>query len=97
MRAPWPGARVRKGESCLADAHPVGHVQGPYRDLRGCVAAATMRGMVIALLVVAAIAAIWWLVDHKGWGTVQGAVFWVVVVVVVWVVVTRYSAPVPGG
>jgi len=24
-------------------------------------------------------------------------VFWVVVVVVVWVVVTRYSAPVPGG
>jgi hypothetical protein len=53
--------------------------------------------MVIALLMVAAIAAIWWLVDHKGWGTVQGVVFWVVVVVVLWVVVTRYSAPVPGG
>jgi hypothetical protein len=53
--------------------------------------------MVIALLVVAAIAAIWWLVDHKGWGTVQVVAFWVVVVAVLWVVVTRYSAPVPGG
>lgn len=51
----------------------------------------------IALLVVAAIAAIWWLVGHKGWGTVQVVVFWVVVVVVLWVVVTRYSAPHPGG
>lgn len=62
--------------------------------LRGC---GNYEGMVTALLVVAAIAAIWWLVDHKGWGTVQVVVFWVVVVVVLWVVVTRYSAPHPGG
>ncbi len=52
--------------------------------------------MVVALLLVAAIAAIWWLVGHKGWGAVQKVVFWVVLLAVLWVVVTRYSAPLPG-
>jgi hypothetical protein len=51
----------------------------------------------IALLVVAAIAAIWWLVGHKGWGAVQKVVFWVVLLAILWVVVTWYSAPHPGG
>jgi hypothetical protein len=55
------------------------------------------EGMVVALLLVAAIAAIWWLVGHKGWGAVQKAVFWVVLLAILWVVVTRYSAPHPGG
>ena len=55
------------------------------------------EGMVVALLLVAAIAAIWWLVGHKGWGGVQKVVFWVVLLAIVWVVVTRYSAPHPGG
>jgi hypothetical protein len=53
--------------------------------------------MVVALLVVAAIAAVWWAADHKGWGVVQQVVFWVVLVAVLWVLVTRYSAPVPKG
>jgi hypothetical protein len=55
------------------------------------------EGMVVALLLVAAIAAIWWLVGHKGWGAVQKVVFWVVLLAILWVVVTRYSAPHPGG
>ena len=53
--------------------------------------------MVVALLLVAAIAAIWWLVGHKGWGAVQKVVFWVVLLAILWVIVTRYSAPHPGG
>jgi hypothetical protein len=53
--------------------------------------------MVVALLLVAATAAVWWLVGHKGWGAVQKVVFWVVLLAVLWVVVTRYSAPHPGG
>ena len=56
-----------------------------------------MRGVVIALLLVAAGAAIWWLVGHKGWGVTQHVVFWVVVAAVVWVLVTRWSPPHPGG
>ena len=52
--------------------------------------------MVVALLLVAAIAAIWWLVGHKGWGAVQKVVFWVVLLAILWVIVTRYSAPHPG-
>ena len=55
------------------------------------------EGMVVALLLVAAIAAIWWLVGHKGWRAVQKVVFWVVLLAILWVVVTRYSAPHPGG
>ena len=55
------------------------------------------EGMVVALLLVAAIAAIWWLVGHKGWGAVQKVVFWTVLLAILWVVVTRYSAPHPGG
>jgi len=51
----------------------------------------------IVLVLVAAGAAIWWLVRHKGWGTVQKVGFWVVVVAVLWVVVNFYSAPHPGG
>jgi hypothetical protein len=53
--------------------------------------------MVVALLLVAAIAAIWWLVGHKGWGAGQKVVFWVVLLAILWVVVTRYSTPHPGG
>jgi len=53
--------------------------------------------VVVALLVVAAIAAVWWLAGHKGWGAFQTVVFWVVVAAVLWVVATRYSAPYPGG
>ena len=55
------------------------------------------EGMVVALLLVAAIAAIWWLVRHKGWGVVQKVVFWVVLLAVLWVLVTRWSPPHPGG
>jgi hypothetical protein len=53
--------------------------------------------MVVALLLIAAIAAVWWLVGRKGWGVVQKAVFWVVLLAILWVVATRYSAPHPGG
>ena len=55
------------------------------------------EGVAIVLLLLAAGAYIWWLVRHKGWGTGQKVVFWVVVVVVVWVVLDFYSAPHPGG
>jgi len=55
------------------------------------------EGVAIVLVLVAAGAAIWWLVRHKGWGTVQKVVFWVVVVAVLWVVLNFYSAPHPGG
>jgi hypothetical protein len=55
------------------------------------------KGMVVALLLVAAIAAIWWLVRHKGWGAVQKLVFWVVLLVVLWVLVAVYGVPQPSG
>jgi hypothetical protein len=51
--------------------------------------------MVVALLLVAAIAAIWWLVGHKRWGTAQKVVFWAVLVLVLLVVVKFYSPPHP--
>lgn len=51
----------------------------------------------VVLILVAAIAAIWWLLGHKGWGAVQKVVFWVVLVGVVWVVVNFYVPPHPGG
>ena len=53
--------------------------------------------MVVALLVVAAIAAISWLVGSKGWGTVQKLIFWVVLLVVLWVVVAVGGVPQPSG
>jgi hypothetical protein len=53
--------------------------------------------MVVALFLVAAIAAIWWLVRRKGWGTLQKVVFWVVLLAVLWVVVNFYVPPHPGG
>jgi uncharacterized protein involved in response to NO len=62
--------------------------------LRDC---ADYEGVAIVLVLVAAVAAIWWLVRHKGWGTVQKVVFWVVVAAVLWVVVNFYSTPHPGG
>jgi hypothetical protein len=49
--------------------------------------------MVVALLVVAAIGAVWWLVGHKGWGVVQKVVFWVVLAAVLLVVVKFYVPP----
>jgi hypothetical protein len=55
------------------------------------------EGMVVALLLVAAIAAIWWLAGHKGWGAVQKLVFWVVLLVVLWVLVAVYGVPHPSG
>ena len=51
--------------------------------------------MVVALLLVAAIAAISWLVGHKRWGTVQKLVFWVVLVAALWVLVTVFGVPHP--
>jgi hypothetical protein len=54
-------------------------------------------GMVVALILVAAIAAIGWLVGHKGWGAVQKVVFWVVLLAVLLVVVKFYVPPHPGG
>jgi hypothetical protein len=54
-------------------------------------------GVVTALLVVGAIAVVWWLVGRKGWGTVQKVVFWVVVAAVLLVVVKFYVPPNPGG
>jgi hypothetical protein len=53
--------------------------------------------MVVALVLVAAVAAIWWLVGHKGWGAVQKVVFWVVLIVALCVVVKFYSPPHPAG
>ena len=55
------------------------------------------EGMAIALLLVAAAATIWWLVGHKGWGTVQKIVFWVVVVAALWILVAVYGVPQPAG
>lgn len=55
------------------------------------------EGMVVALLLVAAIAAIWWLVGHKGWGAVQKLVFWEVLLVVLWVLMAVYGVPHPSG
>jgi hypothetical protein len=53
--------------------------------------------MIIALLLVAAGATIWWLVGHKGWGTVQKAIFWVVVVAALLILVAVYGVPQPAG
>jgi hypothetical protein len=62
--------------------------------LRGC---GDYEGMAIALLLVAAGAAIWWLVGHKGWGTGQKVIFWAVVVAALWVLVALYGVPQPVG
>jgi hypothetical protein len=51
----------------------------------------------IALVLVAAGAAVWWYVDHEKWGLVGRLVFWVVLLAVLWMLVTRYSAPHPEG
>jgi hypothetical protein len=56
-----------------------------------------MRGVVVAVLVVGAIAAVWWLVGGKGWGAAQKVVFWAVLLAVLWVLVTRWSPPHSGG
>jgi hypothetical protein len=53
--------------------------------------------MAIALLLLAVAAAIWWLVGHKGWGTLQKVVFWLVVVAVLGVLVALYGLPQPAG
>lgn len=53
------------------------------------------EGMVVALLLIAAIAAIWWLLRHKRWETVQKLVFWVVLVAALWVLVTVFGVPHP--
>jgi hypothetical protein len=51
--------------------------------------------MGIALLLVAAAATIWWLVGHKGWGTGQKVIFWVVVAAALWILVAVYGVPQP--
>jgi hypothetical protein len=86
-----------EGESCGADARPSGRIQGRSGGLAWSRDCNDYEGMVVALLLVAAVAAIWWLAGHKGWGAVQKVVFWVVLLAILWVVVTRYSAPHPGG
>lgn len=53
--------------------------------------------MVVALLVVAAVAAIWWLAGHKRWGFVGTLVFWAVLAAVVWMLVAVYGVPRPSG
>jgi hypothetical protein len=89
---PGGGRRVVRGGCTSLGAHP-----GSKRRLAWSRDCDDYEGMVVALLLVAAIAAIWWLVGHKGWGAVQKVVFWVVLLAILWVVVTRYSAPHPGG
>jgi hypothetical protein len=83
---------VVRGRCTSLGAHP-----GSKRRLAWSRDCDDYEGMVVALLLVAAIAAIWWLVGHKGWGAVQKVVFWVVLLAILWVVVARYSAPHPGG
>jgi hypothetical protein len=51
--------------------------------------------MALILVLVAAGAAIWWQVSHGRWGLVRRAVFWLVLVAVLWVVVNWYSVPLP--
>jgi hypothetical protein len=51
--------------------------------------------LVLVLVLVGAGAAIWWKVSHEKWGLVRRAVFWVVLVAVVWVLVNYYSVPHP--
>jgi hypothetical protein len=81
-----------RGECRSLGAHP-----GSKRRLAWSRDCDDYEGMVVALLLVAAIAAIWWLVGRKGRGAVQKVVFWLVLLAVLWVVVTRYSAPHPAG
>ena len=54
-------------------------------------------GVGVVVLLVAAGFAIWWLTGHKKWGTGGKLLFWAVLVAVLWVLVTRYSAPHPQG
>jgi hypothetical protein len=49
----------------------------------------------LVLVLVGAGAAIW-KVSHEKWGLVRRAVFWVVLVAVLWVLVNYYSVPHPG-
>ena len=55
------------------------------------------EGMTIVLLVVAAIAAVSWLVGRKRWGTVQKLIFWVALLLVLWVLVAVGGVPQPAG
>ena len=87
----WRRKASRAGRMHGLGAHPGSKRLAWSRDCND------YEGMVIALLLVAAIAAIWWLVRHKGWGAVQKVVFWVVLLAVLWVLVTRWSPPHPGG
>ena len=89
---PRGGTRVVRGGCTSLGAHP-----GSKRRLAWSRDCDDYEGMVVALLLIAAIAAVWWLVGRKGWGVVQKVVFWVVLLAILWVVVTRYSAPHPGG
>ena len=86
-----------EAESCGGGCTSLGAHPGSKRRLAWSRDCNDYEGMVVALLLVAAIAAIWWLAGHKGWGAVQKVVFWVVLLAILWVVVTRYSAPHPGG
>ena len=53
--------------------------------------------MTIALLVVAAVAAVAWLVGSTGWGIGWKLVFWVALLVVLWVLVAVGGVPQPSG
>ena len=77
-----------EGESCRADAGSPGATGSRPRLawLRGC---RDYEGvsLVLVLVLVGAVAAIWWQVRHGKWGLVRRVVFWVVLVAVLWVLV----------
>jgi hypothetical protein len=86
-----------EGGSCGADVRPPGARPGPEPRLAWFGDCGDYVGVLVALVLVAAGAAVWWLARHKRWGAGGKLVFWVALLVVLWVVVTRYSPPHPEG
>jgi hypothetical protein len=54
-------------------------------------------GVAVVLILVVGVAAIWWLARRKKWGAVRTLVFWLVLLVVLWVLTSRYWAANPQG
>jgi hypothetical protein len=52
-------------------------------------------GVVVVLVVFGT--AIWWQARRKAWGAVRTLAFWLVVLAVLWVLASRYSAAHPQG
>lgn len=86
-----------EGESCGADARPSGRIQGRSGGLYGPVTAATMRAWSLPCSWSRQLLLSGGWPGIRGGGGVQKVVFWVVLLAILWVVVTRYSAPHPGG